>query len=275
MGTAIIPSSQANVCSFPKSSHRKLPRKFPKHGPSVLSALTRPISNITTTSNNNNPSNLKIDTKDGNTIIAESKTVHNDNWLERIAISYLSKTVQETSGLETDVPGYKGLVTVSAAMFKEFSPIQQRQLVINSLEKAIPSFARFMMGKMIPASKFTREFYAIFTTIAARWLVGPSEVRESEFEGRKERNVVHITKCRFLEQSNCIGMCTNLCKMPTQEFIYKTMGIPVNMVPNFDDMSCELVFGQEPPAEEDDPAFKKPCYELCNAKKRHTTSCFR
>ncbi|XP_071717479.1 beta-carotene isomerase D27, chloroplastic-like [Rutidosis leptorrhynchoides] len=257
-----IPSSQANVCSFLKSSH-------PKHGPPVLSALTRPGS-VTTTSNNN-PSNLKTDTRD-KTMIVESKTVHNDNWLERMAINHLSKAVQETSGLETDVPGYKGLVTVCAAMFKEFSLIQQRQLVLNALEKAIPSFYPFLIKKM-PPSKFTREVFAFFATIGFRWLVGPSELRELEFEGKKERNVVHITKCRFLEESNCIGMCTNLCKMPTQEFIHKNLGTPVNMVPNFDDMSCEYVFGQEPPAQEDDPAFKQPCYKLCNAKQRHTTSC--
>ncbi|MFS8014626.1 putative beta-carotene isomerase [Helianthus anomalus] len=86
--------------------------------------------------------------------------------------------------------------------------------------------------RLMPNSKFTREFFAIFTTVAFRWLVGPSEVRELEFEGKKERNVVHITKCRFLEEGSCVGMCTNLCKMPTQEFIKKSFGIPVNMVPS-------------------------------------------
>nr|KAJ0184596.1 hypothetical protein LSAT_V11C900458430 [Lactuca sativa] len=100
----------------------------------------------------------------------------------------------------------------------------------------------------MPESKFTREFFAVFTTVFFRWLVGPSE-------------------------ANCIGMCTNLCKIPTQEFIKKNFGTPVNMVPNFDDMSCEIIFGQDPPAQEDDPAFKRPCYKLCNVKKRHSASC--
>ncbi|XP_071714032.1 beta-carotene isomerase D27, chloroplastic-like [Rutidosis leptorrhynchoides] len=269
-----ITSCQANICSILKSSHHpKLPRIFPKYGSSVSSAMTRPGS-ITTTSNNISPINFKIDTGDNNnTIIVESKTVHNDNWLERMAINHLSKAVQETAGLEIDVAWYKGLVMVCEAMFKEFSLKQQRQIVTKALEKAIPSSLLFVIRTLMPPSKSTREFFAIFTTVAVRWLVGPGEIRESEFEGRKERNVVHITKCRFLEESKCIGMCTNLCKMPTQEFIHRTLGTPVNMIPNFDDMSCEYVFGQEPPAQEDDPAFKQPCYKICNAKRKHSTSC--
>ncbi|KVI12411.1 protein of unknown function DUF4033, partial [Cynara cardunculus var. scolymus] len=58
--------------------------------------------------------------------------------------------------------------------------------------------------------------------------------------------------------------------MPSQEFIKNSFGIPINMVPinytviitDFDDMSCEMIFGQEPPSPQDDPAFKQPCYKL-------------
>lgn len=37
---------------------------------------------------------------------------------------------------------------------------------------------------------------------------------------------------------------------------------------DFDDMSCEMVFGQEPPATAEDPAFKQPCYKLCKISQR-------
>ncbi|KAL0906958.1 hypothetical protein M5K25_025493 [Dendrobium thyrsiflorum] len=69
--------------------------------------------------------------------------------------------------------------------------------------------------------------------------------------------------CRFLEATNCVGMCTNLCKLPSQKFINKSLGMPTNMIPNFEDKSCEIIFGQLPPA--DDPALKQPCYHnSCN-----------
>lgn len=37
---------------------------------------------------------------------------------------------------------------------------------------------------------------------------------------------------RFLEETNCVGMCINLCKMPSQSFIKDSLGMPVNMVPS-------------------------------------------
>ncbi|KAI3678875.1 hypothetical protein L6452_38179 [Arctium lappa] len=268
MGT-VIPTTQATILPFPPPSCRKPPPTSPKDGPSVLSLLTRPAS---VTIKNNDDYGRMIDSRN-NTVATTSKTVYHDNWFERIAIDYLSKTVQETVGMMNDEAGYKGFVTVSAAVFRRFNPTEQRQLVDKALEKAIPSLVFVMIRKLMPQSKFTRELFAAFTTVFFRWLIGHSVVRESEFEGRKERNVVHITKCRFLEEANCIGMCTNLCKMPSQEFMKNNFGTPVNMVPNFDDMSCEMIFGQDPPAQEDDPAFKKPCYKLCNIKQRHSASC--
>ncbi|WRX08956.1 Beta-carotene isomerase D27-like, partial [Theobroma cacao] len=126
---------------------------------------------------------------------------------------------------------------------------------------------------LLPQSQFTREYFAAFTTVFFAWLIGPSEVRASELNGRREKNVVHVRKCRFLEQSNCVGMCINLCKMPSQAFIKDSLGMPVNMVPNFDDMSCEMIFGQDPPASNDDPALKQPCYKLCRANQKHAVKC--
>ncbi|KVH94348.1 protein of unknown function DUF4033, partial [Cynara cardunculus var. scolymus] len=202
MGTA-IPSTQATILPFPPPSRRKPPPRSPKGSPPVLAVLTQPAF---VTIKNDDDLRLKIDSKN-NTIATTSKTVYHDNWFERIAIDYLSKTIQETVGMKNDEPGYKGFVTVSAAVFREFNLTEQRQFVDKALEKAIPSLM-------------------------------------------------------FLEEANCIGMCTNLCKMPSQEFMKNNFGIPVNMVPNFDDMSCEMIFGQDPPAQEDDPAFKKPCYKL-------------
>ncbi|KAI3506815.1 hypothetical protein L1887_21380 [Cichorium endivia] len=260
-----IQSAQPIIVPFPVRTRRKPPR------PSILSVLTRPAF---VTINEDDNRNLKIDTRN-NSIATTSKTVYHDNWLETFAIDYISKAFQESGGLRNDTSGYNGFVMVSLAVFREFNPTKQRQLVHKTLEKAIPGFVLIMIKNLMPQSKFTREFFAAFTTVFFSWLVGPSEVIESEFEGRKERNVVHIRKCRFLEQSNCVGMCTNLCKMPTQEFIKNNFGTPVNMVPNFDDMSCEIIFGQDPPKQEDDPAFKQPCYQLCNVKKRHSASCIK
>ncbi|XP_057965450.1 beta-carotene isomerase D27, chloroplastic-like [Malania oleifera] len=139
-------------------------------------------------------------------------------------------------------------------------------LSAHALGKAFPKpILPWQIRTLLPHSKFAREFFAAFTTVFFTWLVGPCEVRESTINDKKEWNVVHIKKCRFLEESNCVGMCVNLCKMPSQRFIKESLGMPVNMVPNFEDMSCEMIFGQHPPTAAHDPALKQPCYNLCTS----------
>ncbi|KAK7260781.1 hypothetical protein RIF29_27079 [Crotalaria pallida] len=189
--------------------------------------------------------------------------VYKDSWFDHLAINHLSKSVQAASGLSNSKSGYESLVEAATVASKKFSPIEIQQVVIQALEIAFPRPILLLIRTLLPPSKFAREYFAVFTTLFFAWLVGPSEVRESEINGRKENNVVHIKKCRFLEETNCVGLCINLCKMPSQSFVKDSLGMPLNMVPNFDDMSCEMIFGQEPPASTDDPALKQPCYKLC------------
>nr|GEW40662.1 hypothetical protein [Tanacetum cinerariifolium] len=163
-----------------------------------------------------------------------TKTVYKDNWFDRIAINYMSQSLQDTVGIRNEESGYESLVAVSGVVFRNCDSIKQREIVMKVLFNAIPRPIIVMFRKLVPPSKFSRHVCAVFTSIFFRWLVGPCE------------------KCRFLETSNCI---------------------PINMVPNFDDMSCEYIFGVDPPALQDDPAFKQPCYKLCNVKHKHVTSC--
>jgi hypothetical protein len=58
-------------------------------------------------------------------------------------------------------------------------------------------------------------------------LVGPCEVKTVEFtdatgQVRQQHSSVHIKKCRYLDESRCVGMCVNMCKLPTQRFFTKT-----------------------------------------------------
>ncbi|MED6182088.1 Beta-carotene isomerase d27, chloroplastic [Stylosanthes scabra] len=188
--------------------------------------------------------------------------VGKDNWFDRLAINHLSKCVQHATGVRNNKSGYESLVEAAMVASHKFDPIQQRHLVIQALHTTLPNFI-FSLTRMLPPSKFTRQVFAAFTTFFFAWLIGPSQVRESEVNGRREKNVVYVTKCRFLEETNCVGMCTNLCKIPTQSFIKDSMGMPLTMIPNFDDMSCEMIFGKDPPPLSDDPALKQPCYQLC------------
>ncbi|KAK4801764.1 hypothetical protein SAY86_022251 [Trapa natans] len=204
---------------------------------------------------------------------SSASTGYQDSWFHLLATNHLSQSVQFASGIRNKKRGYENLVEAATAVYKNYNPILQRELVILALQRAFPRPILALIRTVMPNSRFTREFFAAFTTVFFAWLVGACEVKESEVNGRRERNVVNIKKCRFLEESNCVGMCLNLCKVPSQTFIKDFLGMPVNMVPNFDDMSCEMVFGEEPLKPEDDPAFKQSCFKQCKVKQKHTTNC--
>ena len=49
-------------------------------------------------------------------------------------------------------------------------------------------------------------------------LVGEMELERRDIElpdgtVRNQLSTVHIKKCRYLEQSGCVGMCVNMCKV--------------------------------------------------------------
>ncbi|XP_051142272.1 beta-carotene isomerase D27, chloroplastic [Andrographis paniculata] len=218
-------------------------------------------------------STLADNSVDVSSVARQSQTVYNDNLFDRLAINHLSHCLQASTGLRNEKRGYDGLVEAATVAARHFSPIEQRQIIIQTLEMAIPKPILSLIKTVLKPSKFAREYFAVFTTFFFAWLVGPCEVREAEFDGKKEKSVVHIPKCRFLEETNCVGMCTNLCKMPSQTFIKESLGMPIYMVPNFDDMSCDMKFGQEPPAQSLDPAFTQPCYKQCKSSGRHQKNC--
>lgn len=65
--------------------------------------------------------------------------------------------------------------------------------------------------------QFSAEANAFFTMVGFSWLVGPMDMKkvEVQHQGRSQvwNSGVQIKKCRYLEQSGCVGMCVNMCKV--------------------------------------------------------------
>ena len=74
-----------------------------------------------------------------------------------------------------------------------------------------------------------------------------------------------VERCRVLEGSNCKGICTKMCKVPTQRFFAERWGIPLSMEPNFETGACQLRFGVEPTDLEDDLTIPPGCLCRCPA----------
>ncbi|BBN13496.1 beta-carotene isomerase [Marchantia polymorpha subsp. ruderalis] len=194
-------------------------------------------------------------------------TQYEDSWLEKKSIQFLTNRLERLSGKTTELEGYDGFVDMTRKLVHGLPASSQRDTVHKLLHMVLPSWLLFTF-RLVPKATFLNEYYAVFTKLFFRWLIGDTEIREAEVNGVMMRSTVHIKKCRYLENSQCVGLCVNLCKNPTQEFIGKQFGMPLTMNPNFEDMSCDMIYGLKPPPIEEDDAYKQPCYSLCKTAKQ-------
>jgi hypothetical protein len=103
-----------------------------------------------------------------------------------------------------------------------------------------------------------------FTPFLFPFLVGRSKTEAwTHPSGEVWTTRVKIEKCRFLEVAECKGMCIGLCKMPTEAFFNNELGLPVSLLPDFEDGSCTMTWGE--PATADDLADQDlSCYANCS-----------
>ncbi|KAK4418328.1 Beta-carotene isomerase D27, chloroplastic [Sesamum alatum] len=129
-----------------------------RRSPFLLSSVLTDSSNLDTSSSSSSSTH-------------ESITVYNDNWFDRLAINHLSNSLQTSAGLRSKKSGYDGLMEAATMASRRFSPVEQRELI----------------KRVLPPSKFAREYFAVFTTVFFAWLVGPCQV----FGGDKLCRNVH------------------------------------------------------------------------------------
>ncbi len=192
------------------------------------------------------------------------RTVYRDNWLERLVIRLFSHKMAKALGSDTRYEGYDGFVDLSQQIMEGRNAQEQRAIVAVVLKSLIPAPALWFVRTLFSPTRWVCEGNAWFACQLFEWLVGPcdwveAEVTQPDGTGRSHRSGVHIQKCRYLEESGCVGTCINLCKVPTQTFFTESFGIPLTMTPNFEDLSCEMVFGQQPPRLEDEDCYHQPC----------------
>lgn len=212
------------------------------------------------------------------------KTKYNDGFFEKAFMTLFARKMENFAakdgmGQKGEKKGffdydYDSFVDVSRRVMQGRSRVQQQQVVREVLLSILPPGAPAQFKKLFPPTKWAAEFNAALTVPFFHWLVGPSEVMEVEINGVKQMSGVRVKKCRYLENSGCVGMCVNMCKIPTQDFFTKEFGLPLTMTPNFEDMSCEMVYGQAPPPFEEDPSSTQPCLpDICSVANPNSSVC--
>ncbi len=197
-------------------------------------------------------------------VSSDRPTVYSDGLFDRLFIRLFSRKMANALGKRSHLSGYDGFVDLSKQIMEGRNAQEQQALVAIVLQSLVPRGVLWLIRTVFSPTRWVCESNAWFATVLFEWLVGPCEVTEvtvptADGTLRQQRSGVHIQKCRYLEQSRCVGLCINMCKLPTQRFFTEEFGIPLTMTPNFDDFSCEMVFGAPPPPLETEKVYQAPC----------------
>uniref|UniRef100_A0A0E0DLK6 Beta-carotene isomerase D27-like C-terminal domain-containing protein n=1 Tax=Oryza meridionalis TaxID=40149 RepID=A0A0E0DLK6_9ORYZ len=162
-------------------------------------------------------------------------------------------------GWDSEKPGYNGLIEVAnRLMIKGKSALETKQSAVRVLRSLFPPLLLVLFKALlapIANGQLASMMVARATALSCQWLMGPCSV--------------FVEKCKYLEESKCLGVCINTCKLPTQTFFKDHMGVDLYMEPNFEDYSCQFNFGVSPPPLDTDKALKEPCLDICtNARRR-------
>ncbi|XP_034209186.1 beta-carotene isomerase D27, chloroplastic isoform X2 [Prunus dulcis] len=194
--------------------------------------------------------------------------------MDEVFLHLFRKKMVEEVGWDSRKPGYDGLIEVANRLML-VSPTNSdtKEAAVRILRSLFPPMLLQLYKLLIApiqGGKVAAIMVARVTAITCEWLMGPCTVNSVDLpDGTSWNSGVFVEKCKYLEQSKCVGICVNTCKLPTQAFMKDYMGVPLVMEPNFSDYSCQFKFGVPPPLPEDDATLKEPCLDICpNATRR-------
>ena len=185
----------------------------------------------------------------------------NDSILDQILLKIFRNLVtKNTNGLTSTKPGIDGLLDQGRTFMLQPNQTAEAQhkMVSDTLgglmTPVLPPFYRIFMAGIVPklgvesldGKQFGPWFYAPWLTTMVTptffgFLVGPSRPNRRK-DG--ERGGLVVEKCKFLQESNCKGICLHQCKLPAQQFFKEELGLDLTVSPNFATQECQWSFGE-------------------------------
>lgn len=197
--------------------------------------------------------------------------------LNAIIMNLFRRKMVQAIDEDVEEQGYQGIIRLTRRLNSKFLNPRQTQArtvsILNSLFPPwLPPAFKVLFAKPFP--ELSCKMNALATALTCQWLMGECKVNDVEIDGGKigQGHGVLVRRCRYLEESGCASVCINSCKVPTQEFFEKDMGLPLLMTPNYEDFSCQFSFGRTPPSQADDAAFQTPCFSQCPSKRSISSS---
>ncbi|KAF6993557.1 hypothetical protein CFC21_010433 [Triticum aestivum] len=129
-------------------------------------------------------------------------------------------------------------------MIKGKSASETEQSAVRVLQALFPPLLLVLFKALlapIANGQLASMMVARATALSCQWLMGTCSVNSVTLpNGKSLSSGVFVEKCKYLEESKCLGICINTCKLPTQTFFKDHMGVDLYMEPNFEDYSCQV-----------------------------------
>jgi hypothetical protein len=290
--TAILPTDNSHVQS-PRC--RTIDRILP-----TLHSM-KPVTTITGTDPTTKPNYENIVGPFGPLVDQFCMTIFRNKLRDQVMMSYFdmdtTSVTNNNDAISTNTvpadPMYYGaanftqIVKLAAAMNSLYTnPKRIQHRAQNVLSSLFPSWLPKQYKKLFskPFPIFSARMNARVTAVLGVWLMGECTVNDIVISVPEQLNHtlsvdgtsyfstttvigknqgVLVTRCRFLEESQCASVCVNSCKIPTQNFFLQQMGIPLLMEPNYEDGSCQFSFGRYPNTTTENIATSTPCLSRC------------
>jgi beta-carotene isomerase len=186
------------------------------------------------------------------------------SFLHNTLLSVFRWTLQQQSGgPRSDLPGFEGMVQ-ELLDFRRLYGLDEQEKVSFQTMLALSGPIPFIYRHLFASSAYSPAVLAWFAQHLLPFLVGEMELTERSTDDPKAGGVL-VQRCRVLEGTQCKGVCSKMCKIPTQRFFSEQWGVPLSMKPNFETGECQLAFGVEPLAIADDPTLPSGCLNWCPA----------
>uniref|UniRef100_A0ACD5W3X8 Uncharacterized protein n=1 Tax=Avena sativa TaxID=4498 RepID=A0ACD5W3X8_AVESA len=195
------------------------------------------------------------------------------SFADDLLLAFFRAKMVEEVGWDSQKPGYAGLIEVAnRLMNKGKSALETEQSAVRVLQALFPPLLLVLFKALlapIANGQLASVMVARATALSCQWLMGTCSVNSVTLpDGKSLSSGVFVEKCKYLEESKCLGICINTCKLPTQTFFKDHMGVDLYMEPNFEDYSCQFNFGVPPPPLDTDKALKEPCLDICTSARR-------
>ncbi len=178
-------------------------------------------------------------------------------------LSIFRWTLQRQSGVISDIKGFDGMIAELHEL-RLTRGIEELERVSSRTMTALAGPIPFIYRSFFKEWDATPALLAAFAKLFLPFLVGEMTLTTLSTEGGDAKGGgLLVERCRVLEGSGCKGICSKMCKVPTERFFAERWGVPLSMEPNFETGACQLRFGVEPLKLKDDATIPPGCLCRC------------